>query len=58
MRSEVDDWWATLSAERKASIHRWLTGRRRTETVPVDGEVPMFTDAGDPVDDVSLGGAA
>lgn len=24
---DADDWWATLSDERRVSTHRWLTGK-------------------------------
>lgn len=27
---DADDWWATLSNERRVSTHRWLTGKGKT----------------------------
>lgn len=37
---EPDAWWATLSDSRKASIRRWLTGKKPTK--PPENLVPMI----------------
>jgi hypothetical protein len=43
---DPDEWWATLSSSRKASIRRWLTGEKPPPTPEELGLVPILDEQG------------
>jgi hypothetical protein len=48
---DPDTWWATLGAERKASIKRWLTGAKPPPSPEELGLLPMIREDGEVVDE-------
>lgn len=39
---DADEWWGTLSDERRVSTHRWLTGKSKTPPPPDPDQLSML----------------
>lgn len=38
----ADQWWLSLTDDRRAQIHRWITQRSGGDTVHTPGQQPLF----------------
>ena len=41
---DADEWWSTLSDDRRVSTHRWLTGKSKTPPAPTQEEALIDLD--------------
>lgn len=39
---DADEWWASLTDERRVSTHRWLTGKSKTPPPPDPNQLSIL----------------
>jgi hypothetical protein len=39
---DADDWWGTLSDQRRVSLHRWQTGQSKTPPPPDPDQLSLL----------------